>query len=168
MEYNRLMLVRVIKKVYVNKAYAALAAVAFLALPVLSALAMNWSLFFAVGNPLFIFRLIFSLPYVVGWLSFTYLMVTSALFGLNIGLAVYYFRVSGRAHTSGFWASILALIGLGCASCGSLLFLPFLGTFLVGGSFFLPFVIAQLPFLGIVIMLWSIYTLAKKIDNPYK
>ncbi len=161
------MLLRVIKRVYASYAYITLAVLAFLVLPALSTMAMNFGLLKAVGNPLFIFNLMFALPTTVGWMSFAYLITTSALFGLNIGLAVYYFRVSGRTHTSGFWASILALIGLGCASCGSLLFLPFIGTFLVGGSFFLPIVIAQLPLVGIFIMLWSIYTLAKKIDNPY-
>jgi len=167
MGYNNQMIVRSIKKVYANKFYVVLASIAFLVLPVISASVMNWGLLMAVGNPLFIVNLMFALPFTVGWVSFLYLIVTSILFGLNIGLVFYYFRVSGRAHTSGFWASLLALIGLGCASCGSLLFLPLIGTFLVGGSFFLPFVIIQLPLVGIVIMLWSIYTLAKKIDNPY-
>ena len=161
------MLLRVIKRVYASKAYLALAVIAFLILPALAALSMNFRLLKAVGNPLFIFNLMYALPYMVGWTSFFYLIVTAILFGLNMGLAVYYFRTSGRVYTTSFWASLLAFIGLGCASCGSLVFLPFIGTFLVGGFFLMPIVVAQLPLVGIAIMLWSIYTLAKKIDNPY-
>jgi hypothetical protein len=157
----------VIKKVYAGKSYVVLAVIAFLILPALSAMAMNFGLLVAVGNPLFIINLMFALPYTIGWTSFVYLFVTAVLFGFNVGLAIFYFRVSGRAHTSSFWAGLLALIGLGCASCVSLLFLPFIGTFLVGGSVFLPIIVAQLPLVGIVIMIWSIYTLARKIDNPY-
>ncbi len=161
------MLKRVLKRVYSSRSYVALAVLGFFVLPLISVLAMNWGLIKAIGNPLFVLRLMWDLPYVMGGTAFGYLFITAALFGVNAALATYYFRTSGRAETKGFWAGAIALLGLGCASCGSLLFLPFLGTFLVSGSFFLPFVVAQIPLLGIVIMLWSIYTLAKKIDNPY-
>ena len=76
-------------------------------------------------------------------LSATLLVVISVLFGLNISLTVHYFkrRITFQKAGGMSIAGMLAgLIGIGCASCGSVILSTFLG---VGAAAaftgFLPF-----------------------------
>ena len=62
---------------------------------------------------------------------------------------------------------IVGFLGVGCASCGSLILSSIFGLS-VTASFigFLPFKGLELGILGIVILLISIYLVAKKIQDP--
>ena len=98
------------------------------------------------------------------------LVVISVLFGLNISLTVYYlkrritFQKAGGMSIAGM---LVGLIGIGCASCGSVILATFLG---VGAAAaftgFLPFGGQEFSFLAIIILLWSLYVTGKKIADP--
>ena len=161
------LVLKVLAKVYANKYYILLSALAVGILPVATALAGNWKLVIELGRWQFVLNLVEALPYTIGWPSLIYLILTSLLFAFDLALAVYYFRRRGRVHAGGVGVAMLSLLGLGCAACGSLVVLPLLGTLAVGSSAFFTSVLAQVPFVAIVILIWSIYNLDRKIDNPY-
>src|SRR3989344_6453428 len=103
-------------------------------------------------------------------LSATLLVVISILFGLNISLTVYYFKRRVTLQKAGGMriAGMLAgLIGIGCASCGSVILSIFLG---VGATAaftgFLPFGGQEFSILAIIILVWSLYVTGKKIADP--
>ena len=102
--------------------------------------------------------------------SATLLVVISVLFGLNISLTVYYFKRRVTLQKAGGMsiAGMLAgLIGIGCASCGSVILSTFLG---VGATAaftgFLPFGGQEFSILAIIILVWSLYVTGKKIADP--
>ena len=103
-------------------------------------------------------------------LSATLLVVISILFGLNISLTVYYFKRRVTLQKAGGMsiAGMLAgLIGIGCASCGSVILSTFLG---VGATAaftgFLPFGGQEFSILAIIILAASLYVTGKKIADP--
>lgn len=100
------------------------------------------------------------------------LIVTALLFSVNVTLFVYYIRrryTHGpkRPGVSGTFGFIIGLFGVGCASCGSLLFASLLSAVGLGSLLsFLPFGGEELILLGIIFLLFSIYELLKKIRDP--
>lgn len=103
-------------------------------------------------------------------LSATLLVFISVLFGLNIALTVYYFKRRITLQKTGGMsiAGMLAgLIGIGCASCGSVIIATFLG---VGAAAtltgILPFGGQEFSILGIIILVGSLYVTGKKIADP--
>ena len=102
--------------------------------------------------------------------SATLLVVISVLFGLNISLTVYYFKRRVTLQKAGGMSiagMIAGLIGLGCASCGSVILSTFLG---VGATAaftgFLPFGGQEFSILAIIILVASLYVTGKKIADP--
>ena len=102
-------------------------------------------------------------------LSATLLVVISVLFGLNISLTVYYFKRRVTLQKAGGMSiagMIAGLIGLGCASCGSVILSTFLG---VGATAaftgFLPFGGQEFSILAIIILVASLYVTGKKIAD---
>ena len=102
--------------------------------------------------------------------SATLLVFISVLFGLNIALTVYYFKRRVTLQKAGGMsiAGMLAgLIGIGCASCGSVILSTFLG---VGATAaftgFLPFGGQEFSILAIIILVASLYVTGKKIADP--
>lgn len=100
-------------------------------------------------------------------------LVLATLFAVNLTLSLHYFkkRGSGGDTISGsgtaLFASILGLIGSGCAACGSVVLTLLLGS----ASAFA--ILAKLPFggqeflyLAIVVLVYSIYSVSKKIQAP--
>lgn len=92
------------------------------------------------------------------------------LSGINISLLVYYLihRITlERAAGTGLFGTIAGLLGVGCASCGSVILSSIVG---LGASTsflgILPFKGIEFGILGIVMILFSIQLLAKKIQNP--
>lgn len=102
--------------------------------------------------------------------SATLLVVISVLFGLNISLTICYFKKRITFQKAGGMsiAGMLAgLIGIGCASCGSVILSTFLG---VGAAAaftgFLPFGGQEFSVLAIIILVGSLYVTGKKIADP--
>lgn len=97
-------------------------------------------------------------------------LVIAILFGFNIAITAYYFkkRIAFQKAGGMSLAGMLAgLIGIGCASCGSVILATFLGvgaTTAVTGL--LPFGGEEFAIIGIVILIWTIYVTAKKIVDP--
>lgn len=102
--------------------------------------------------------------------SATLLVVISVLFGLNISLTVYYFKrriTFQKAGGMSVAGMLVGLIGIGCASCGSVILSTFLG---VGAAAaftgFLPFGGQEFSILAIIILVVSLYVTGKKIADP--
>ncbi len=71
---------------------------------------------------------------------------------------------------SGFYSGIgliLAFLGIGCASCGTA-FLTFLLSFFGGATLLhlLPYGGQEIGYLGVIVLLFATYSLAKKTANP--
>lgn len=102
------------------------------------------------------------------------LIITSLLFGVNIGLLVYYIRrrqegasKSKKVHLVGIGGMISAVLGIGCAACGSVILTTLFGVFGAGSMvLFLPFDGAEFGVLGIILLLISILYLIKHINDP--
>ncbi len=101
------------------------------------------------------------------------LVLTAILFGINIGLLIYYIRRrqekigDKKAHLASLGGVVSAILGLGCAACGSVVLTAVFG--LLGASslvLLLPFHGAEFGILGIVLLLVSIRFLIKKINDP--
>jgi len=97
-------------------------------------------------------------------------LIIAILFGFNIAITVYYFkkRIAFQKSSGVSLAGMLAgLIGIGCASCGSVILATFLG---VGSATaitaLLPFGGEEFAIIGIVILIGAIYITAKKIADP--
>ncbi len=102
------------------------------------------------------------------------LVATAVLFGVNVGLLVYYIRrrqeklsENKKVHLASIGGTISAVLGMGCAACGSVVLTAVSG--LLGASgliLLLPFHGAEFGVLGIVLLLVSIRFLIKKINDP--
>ncbi len=97
-------------------------------------------------------------------------LIVVFLFSINISLFVYFIlraaRLSKEAGigTSGF---ILGMIGVGCASCGSVILSSFLGVGAAAGFIgTLPLKGQEFGLLSIFLLSISIYFLSKKIQDP--
>ncbi|MDD5749758.1 MAG: hypothetical protein PHO91_03160 [Patescibacteria group bacterium] len=95
--------------------------------------------------------------------------VIALLSSINFSLFVYYLKRRLQiAHDFGLgiFGSVLGILGIGCASCGSVIIASFFG---LAGSLWLarfPFQGAEIGVLAVLTLLFSIYLLTKKIANP--
>ena len=99
------------------------------------------------------------------------LTVLVALFaGINLSMLVYYVknRIS-MAKSAGVsvFGTVTGLIGVGCASCGSVILSSVIGIGL-SSRFISKFPLngSEFSIVGIAIVLYAIYSLSKKINNP--
>jgi len=107
------------------------------------------------------------------FLSGTMTIVISLLFGLNFSLLTYYIK-QRRVQTnnlkvgaSGLGGLVAGLLGIGCAACSSFLLTYVLGLFgLAALLTWLPFGGEELAFIGVLLLIYSIVLLNKKIDQP--
>ena len=90
--------------------------------------------------------------------------------GISISLLVYYlknrikFDLAGGTSTLGIF---LSLIGVGCASCGSVILSSVIGLSATGAFVgFLPLQGLEIGLLSLSLLMWSIYSVSKKIQNP--
>lgn len=94
------------------------------------------------------------------------------LFGVDVAMIAYFIRQRRAAQARGEIAAGLGgaasgAIAAGCAACGSFLLLPLLSFLGAAGALaLLPLGGAELGFLGIVLLLVSIYLIARKIATP--
>lgn len=95
------------------------------------------------------------------YLSLFLMLVTAILTGLNIVLVfkrITEIRKMGKLHFVTGGSTILGIIGGGCASCG----LPIISLLGLSQSLlFLPFKGAELPYVSIFLLLFSLYFLIK-------
>ena len=105
-------------------------------------------------------------------LSASYTIAIAILFGLNLGMIVYFLRrkiseVRQSGITTGFLGVMSGVVGVGCAACGS--FLLTSGLAFIGASgilAFLPLAGGEFGILGVILLALSIYLTAKQIQNP--
>lgn len=105
-------------------------------------------------------------------LSALYTIAIALLFGVNLAMTIYFLRrkvseVRQSGVATGFIGLASGVLGMGCAACGSLLLTS--GLSLVGASgilAFLPLAGGEFGILGVILLLISIYFIAKQIQNP--
>ncbi len=98
------------------------------------------------------------------------LFILVILSGLNFALLTFYLKRRIKLEKSlgtGLLGSILGILGFGCASCGPLILTSIFGfSATVGFLSILPFKGLEFAFLGIILLIFSIYILIIKISNP--
>jgi len=106
-------------------------------------------------------------------ISASYTIAIAILFGINIALLTYYIRtVHGglggirRTGAAGIGGLVIGIFGIGCAACGTFILTSALALFGASGILiFLPFGGEELGFLGVGLLVYSIYAIAKKIGE---
>ncbi|MEN9551736.1 MAG: hypothetical protein RI935_113 [Candidatus Parcubacteria bacterium] len=98
-------------------------------------------------------------------------IITSLLTGVVLSLFYVYIKNhSEMIMKSGLYSGtglLLALMGVGCAACGTVIITTLFG--IAGGTFLtnvLPYNGEEFGYVGIIILLFSIHTLLKKINTP--
>lgn len=99
------------------------------------------------------------------------LLITSAvLMGIQVALATYYIRQTARLQQDmgiSFIAMSLSLLGIGCASCGSVLLATLFGFGAMTSMVrLLPFKGQEFSILGLAILVFAIWHTVKKINQP--
>jgi hypothetical protein len=105
--------------------------------------------------------------------SATYLILVAIMFGINIALLTFYIRrrqnkqSSKKMKLANAGGIISAVFGIGCMACGSIILTAIFGIFGAGA------LIAALPFhgiefgvVGILLLAFSIYYIAKRTNDP--
>ena len=102
--------------------------------------------------------------------SRTIAIIIASFTAINISMLTFYFKKrinNDRANGAGIIGTVLGVLGVGCASCGSVILTSIFGistsSALVG---FLPLNGVEFGLIGLIFILISIYLLAKKINNP--
>lgn len=103
-------------------------------------------------------------------ISRTLTILVALLFAINISFLIFYllravkFNRSAGLGLSGF---ALGLIGIGCASCGSVILTALFGIGATAGFIsYLPLKGQEFGIISIILLSLSIYLLAKKIKDP--
>ncbi len=106
--------------------------------------------------------------------SATYTLLIAILFGLQIALLTYYVRKTKTSRASlrgiggtGLGGLVAGIFGIGCAACGTFILTAVLSLVGAGGLLaFLPFGGEEFGFLGVALLLYSIWLLLKKLEAP--
>lgn len=102
--------------------------------------------------------------------SIILVITLSILSAINISMMVFYTKrriILQKKAGVGFLGIIIGFLGVGCASCGSLILSSIFGLSATASFIgILPFQGLEFGILGVVILLTSIYLVAKKIQNP--
>ncbi|MAZ56693.1 hypothetical protein CL653_02795 [bacterium] len=107
-------------------------------------------------------------------ISATYTIAIAILFGMNIALLAYYItrarggvRNVGGTGVAGIGGLVSGIFGIGCAACGTFIFTTVLALFGATGLLaFLPFGGEEFGFIGVGLLVYSVYLLTKKINDP--
>ncbi len=101
------------------------------------------------------------------------LLITMILYGMQVGLLVYYIRrrrtgsVRQAISWTGIGGFVSVFLGLGCAACGTAVLTALLGLSAAGGLLvLLPLGGVEFVILGMLLLAISIVYLAKKINDP--
>lgn len=102
-----------------------------------------------------------------------YLLIISALFGVNIALLTYYIRrrkinsKNSKAELTSIGGILSAVLGIGCAACGSVILTAILGIFGAGSLIILlPLKGMEFGILGLFLLGFSTVYLLKRINDP--
>lgn len=104
--------------------------------------------------------------------SFALTLLAIVLFAIQLVMLNYFLKIrktgveSGSIILSGS-GTFLALLGIGCASCGSIVFTTIAAASGVAIQNYLPFGGEELSIFAVVLLALSIYRLAKKINAPF-
>jgi uncharacterized protein (DUF2062 family) len=101
----------------------------------------------------------------------TGIILFGLLFGINAALFTYVYKSSGFKNIpkkSGGAGLVLAVISGGCIACGTSVLAPILATVGAGSSVFARELSNYLNWLGILLILYSIYKLGSIINNTKK
>ena len=107
--------------------------------------------------------------------SATYTVVIALLTGVNLALLIYYVqKVKGSVRNmkdssiASLGGIISGVFGVGCASCGTFIVASVLALFgAVGVLSILPFGGEEFGILGVLLLGYATYTIAKKIYTPF-
>lgn len=173
------MLLKAFKKVFTKPGYILLSLLVFVILFLGSILYPNLSLIqtFSARNSFpatfsFVIDVVGSLDMSQSLTSIFLMLAISLLFALNVSFLVYYVRLTKeRVSKSDLGKSTLGLvfgiIGVGCASCGSLFILSILTFFGASGILaVLPLHGEEFGLIGIALLIYSNYLVIKKINDP--
>lgn len=107
------------------------------------------------------------------FISASYTIIIAIFFGINVAMVLYYMRrnkevfTKGGVASAGFGGIISGFFGIGCAACGTLVLGPLLALVGAGGLIaLLPFGGQEFGFLGVVLLGFSIFLIAKKLNAP--
>ncbi len=169
----------VLKKVLLNPKYAALATVVALSLVVFAAWLPNLRLITVslTSSSLTLGQKVGLLTALLGSIETNFttlsrsLLITSAvLMGIQVALAAYYIRQTAKLQQDmgvSFIAMSLSLLGVGCASCGSVLLATLFGFGAMTNIVrILPFRGQEFSVLGLAILIFATWHTVKKINQP--
>gem|GEM_PF-3174427 len=93
------------------------------------------------------------------------------LFGIIVVLLTHYYKKQGslliKTSGAGTIGLLLGVLGIGCSACGTLALTAVLGTVGLGSLvLFLPFRGAEFLYVGVVLMLFSVWQIIKLINKP--
>jgi len=115
-----------------------------------------WSLLVSVGN-----NFLFSSKVII--------ISLAILLAVDISLSIFYFKrqMAIRSEVGvGIFGLLVGFLGAGCSACGSIILSSFLGfttaAILIG---FLPLNGLEFGIIGILLLLFSIYLIASRIEN---
>ena len=98
------------------------------------------------------------------------ILLLAALFGLNAALIVHYMRRQAGAHRAAgasAFGVLVGLLGVGCAACGSVFLSSLIGIgATVGALRWLPLHGLEFTWLGILLIIGSMFSVARKIVEP--
>ncbi len=171
------MILRALKTVFQNKAYALLAGLTALFIFALAVWLPNLRLLFSLeldravplGDKLtFPLRLAGSIGTNFTLLSASYTIAVAILFGINLAMAVYYFKrrqedLKQAGIATGFAGFMSGMFGVGCAACGSFI-LSAIGA--SGALTLLPFRGSEFGLLSVALLVFSISMASKRITDP--
>jgi len=99
--------------------------------------------------------------------------VVAILFGINISLLTFYIRKrqvaskNKKVHLTSLGGFASAVLGIGCAACGSIVLSALLSTFGAGTLIvMLPLHGLEFGLVGIILLLFSNRYLIKRIEDP--
>lgn len=108
------------------------------------------------------------------FVSASYTIAVSLLFGINVALLTYYIRKVrggfsdvGSVGVTGFGGLVSGVLGVGCAACGTFVLSSILALVGAGGVLtYLPLKGEEFGFLGVALLVYSAYMIARKITRP--
>jgi len=105
-------------------------------------------------------------------ISAIYTIFISLFFGINLAMFVFFLKrkintLQKSGMTTGFLGLLSGIVGVGCAACGSLVLASLLSLF--GSTWIitlLPLKGEEFGILGVILLMISIYMVAKQIEDP--
>lgn len=98
------------------------------------------------------------------------LFTLSILAGISVALLLYFIKRhirTGLESGASLAGIVLSFVGIGCASCGLVIFSSVIGLSATSAFIsFLPLDGKEIGLLSLALLGWSIYSVSKKIQNP--